>query len=52
MGAAQSPDVGVPGVTQVQMGNLPDHLTVSWESYMQVKNQQLEQDMEKRTVQN
>ena len=29
---------------------LPDHLTTSWESCMQVKKQQLEPDMEQQTV--
>ena len=28
---------------------IPDHLTASWEICMQVKNQQLELDMEQRT---
>ena len=32
-----------------EMG-LPDHLTTSWESCMQVKKQQLEPDMEQQTV--
>ena len=31
-----------------EMG-IPDHLPASWESYMQVKKQQLEPDMEQRT---
>ena len=28
---------------------VPDHLTVSWETYMQVKKQQLEPGMEQQT---
>ena len=28
---------------------LPDHLPASWETYMQVKEQQLEPDMEQQT---
>ena len=28
---------------------IPDHLTASWETYMQVKKQQLELDMEQQT---
>ena len=28
---------------------IPDHLTASWEIYMQVKKQQLELDMEQQT---
>ena len=31
-----------------EMG-IPDHLTASWETYMQVRKQQLELDMEKQT---
>ena len=31
-----------------EMG-IPDHLTASWETYMQVKKQQLELDMEQQT---
>ena len=31
-----------------EMG-IPDHLTCLWESYMQVRKQQLELDMEKQT---
>ena len=31
-----------------EMGT-PDHLTVSWETHMQVKKQQLESDMEQQT---
>ena len=30
-----------------EMG-IPDHLTASWETYMQVRNQQLELDMEQQ----
>ena len=32
----------------LQMG-IPDHLTCSWETYMQVRKQQLELDMEQQT---
>ena len=28
---------------------IPDHLTSSWETYMQVRKQQLELDMEQQT---
>ena len=28
---------------------IPDHLTASWETYMQVRKQQLELDMEQQT---
>ena len=28
---------------------IPDHLTTSWETYMQVRKQQLELDMEQQT---
>ena len=31
-----------------EMG-IPDHLTPSWETYMQVKKQQLELDMDQQT---
>ena len=31
-----------------EMG-IPDHLTASWETYMQVRKQQLELDMEQQT---
>ena len=31
-----------------EMG-IPDHLTCSWETYMQVRKQQLELDMEQQT---
>ena len=31
-----------------EMG-IPDHLTTSWETYMQVRKQQLELDMEQQT---
>ena len=31
-----------------EMG-IPDHLTYSWETYMQVREQQLELDMDQRT---
>ena len=31
-----------------EMG-IPDHLTASWETYMQIRKQQLELDMEQQT---
>ena len=34
--------------TLKEMG-IPDHLTASWETYMQVRKQQLELDMEQQT---
>ena len=33
----------------IQEMGIPDHLTASWETYMQIRKQQLELDMEQQT---
>ena len=46
--ASDSVDHNKPWKILKEMG-IPDHLTASWETSMQVKKQQLELDMEQQT---